>query len=152
MEYRPKRGKNAGDNLQKKTKDEDRRQRQVKRDGNRVEQRGHYLEVKMNKKLTWGSHIEYARQKARATRAKLYPMTSRTFHSSSRFFNHTWPESSVEDLTEVHHRNGKDQAEGSEDIPKSRKQLNQLLQEAVNYDAELKAPYKRLRYQLLDNG
>jgi len=31
-----------------------------------------YLGVKMEKKLTWGSHIEYARQKARATRAKLY--------------------------------------------------------------------------------
>jgi len=31
-----------------------------------------YLGVKMDKKLTWGSHIEYARQKARATKAKLY--------------------------------------------------------------------------------
>jgi len=30
----------------------------------------------MDKKLTWGSHIEYARQKARATRVKLYTMTS----------------------------------------------------------------------------
>jgi len=50
---------------------------------------------------------------------------------------------------EVHHRNGKDQAERSEDISKSE---NQLLQEAVNYDPELQAPHKRLRYQLLDNG
>jgi len=31
-----------------------------------------YLVVKMDQKLTWGSHIKYARQKARATRTKLY--------------------------------------------------------------------------------
>jgi len=37
-----------------------------------------YFGAKMDKKLTWGNHIEYARQKSRATRAKLYPMTSRT--------------------------------------------------------------------------
>jgi len=37
-----------------------------------------YLGVKLDQKLTWGSHTEYARQKARATRAKLYPMTCRT--------------------------------------------------------------------------
>jgi len=37
-----------------------------------------YLGVNMDQKLTWGNHIEYARQKARATRAKLCPMTSRT--------------------------------------------------------------------------
>jgi len=29
---------------------------------------------------------------------------------------------------------------------------NQLLRESVNYDPELEAPHKRLRYQLLDNG
>jgi len=40
MKDRPKRGENAGHSLQKKTKDEDRRQRQVKRHGYRVAQRG----------------------------------------------------------------------------------------------------------------
>jgi len=70
MENPPKRGENAGHSLQKKTKDEDRRQRQVKRLGHRVAQQGD-VEVKMYGKLTWGSHREYARQKARATRAKL---------------------------------------------------------------------------------
>jgi len=75
MEDRPKRGENAGHNLQKKTKDEDRRLKDMD-----IEWRNEttYLGVKIDKKLTWGSHIEYARQKARATTAKLYPMTSRT--------------------------------------------------------------------------
>lgn len=37
-----------------------------------------YLGVKMDTNLTWGSNIESNRHRARATRAKKYPMTSRT--------------------------------------------------------------------------
>jgi len=84
-EDRPKHGKNAGHSLQKKTKDENRRPK-MRIEGNvrlkdmdiEWSNEATYLRVSMDKKLTWGSHIEYASQKARATRAKLYPMTSRT--------------------------------------------------------------------------
>jgi len=101
-----------------------------------------YLRVKIDKKLTWESHIEYARQDARGTRAKLYPMTSRT---SKLAFRNKWTliksvlQPHLKKL-QAHHRNGKDQAERSED------------EEAVNYDPELEAPHKRPPYQLLDNG
>jgi len=56
-----------------------------------------YIGVKMDQKLTWGSHIEYTRQKARATRAKLFSMAGHRswyfgtkWRSSSRFSNRTW--------------------------------------------------------------
>jgi len=101
----------------------------------------------MDKKLTWGSHMEYAR----ATRAKLYPMTSRTSKLALRnkvtliksvLQSHLKKLQAVENIAlrtavdapwyvrnvdiqrdmQVHHPNGKDRTERSEDIPKSGKQ------------------------------
>jgi len=120
-----------------------------------------YLGVTMDKKLTWGSHIEYARQKARATRAKLYSITSRTsklalwnkvpfiksvLQPHLTYASATWgyatkrhlkkPQACAQDnggrplvrqkrrqtaRFEDHHRNGKDQTDRSEDIPKKRR-------------------------------
>jgi len=84
--------------LKKRTKDEDRRQRQVKRHGHRVVQRGDVPWGQDGQKLTWGSHIEYARQKARATGAKLYPKQDIEAGTSEQSDSHQFSSSNAPDL------------------------------------------------------
>jgi len=73
----------------------------------------------MDQKLMWRSHIEYARQKARATRAKVYHDKQDIEAGTSEQSDAHQVSSSSRFIKSPH---GKDQAESSKDIPKSGKQ------------------------------
>jgi len=74
------------------------RKRQVKRHGHRVAQRGDVPWGQDGQKLTWRSHIEYARQKARATGAKLYPKQDIEGGTSEQSDSHQFGSSIAPDL------------------------------------------------------